>query len=149
MDNFESRLEQSGKNFREWCEHVNGLWKEAEANALQISPGHPVVVEIKTVEPSYDSPPETPAVLHLLGFLKINDKWCIGYGLGPADLVEWWDHPWAWKPILECSLDQRLDAGKVLQKLLEKLVEAQEGLAAQAEDAAGAMAEALSKFHRT
>jgi hypothetical protein len=143
----ESRLQQADQNFHQWCDQVNRLWVEAEAKVLAINPGRPVVTIIKVDEPADEDPPGSVAAVHLLGLFKIQGNWRLGYGLGPEE-VEYWEHPYSWKPITECSLEQRLEAAKALESLMKNLIEAREERTSKAEVAAGALAEALSRLRR-
>jgi len=119
------RLAEAMRNLKTWSHALarDETWAELESllAALGVAEAvSEVMVPIKTFE--VESPdPFCSQGPWMLGLLQLGDRWSLCLGCGPEDIVEYWEHPWAWKPITECTLSERQQAAIALPKLLDAI----------------------------
>ena len=78
-----------------------------------------MLVTIKIVTP--DPPDDAWEWETMLGLRRLDDGWHLCFGVGPVDVTEYWEHPWRWKPISQCTPEERKEAALALPKLLKEV----------------------------
>jgi hypothetical protein len=123
-------------------ERLNKHWKEAEKKLTTlVTPRHVWI--------SYDSVPADPSrpdeyqIHSCMGLVRYHGEWriCLGsYYDAPPD-----DEP-SWKPINECSADERVAAAPHLLKLREKIISSAEEFVAKVDEANRVLVESLKQL---
>jgi len=80
---------------------------------------------------------------YCIGLMKYRSDWRICHGVY-ADMHE--GGPDDWKPIMECSVEERVNAAPHIGKLRKKLVESAEKYVAKVDKAVAEMTTALEQF---
>ncbi len=148
-----SRLLQAKQSLNDWYDALNRAWQEAEETIVSMNVGREVAVHLFDDEPEYVRDPDTgddivasPVYSHYLAFLKHHGKWQICYGTVPVGWDWCNEYVHSWKPIRECSKEQRVEAAEDLPRLLATVVEEAEKVSAEVEGAVGLLKEAVTPF---
>jgi hypothetical protein len=141
MDNSTSRISEANRAQTHHLDQLNKCWVEAEERLRTLNVGHDLVVHHRYEETDHPSPVAAEFECKL-GFRKLAKGWCICYGIGPT-MLEWWEHPWGWTPILECSQDVRKQAAHLMKSLIQEAEAAAERSRQEAAEASAAIQEAL------
>ncbi len=137
-----TRLRRAKESLSAWYDRLNSQWLDAEKTiqSLNLPTNVWACFEPQTQEsgnPSYPRDFE-----HCLGYMKLDREWRICYSVGEVGDPDSHDP----RPILDCSLEQRVLALEGLPKLLEAVVETAEAQSARFEVALGGAAESLASL---
>jgi hypothetical protein len=129
-------------------DQLNRLWAEAEARlkAMQVPRYVWVVYKMEDVDPE---DPYSPGACECLGLVKFRGEWrlCLGHFVcerapSPCDP----DQPMDWKPILDCSVEERVKAAPHIAKLREEIVASAEQYISKVDEAVAHLTTALEHF---
>jgi len=130
-------------------DQLNRLWADAEARLRAMQAPRYVWTDYRTE----DIDPENPyssCHCHCLGLVKVRGEWrlCIGdyirddYQPRPYDP----ESPMNWKPILDCSVEERVEAAPHIGKLREEIVKSAEHYTVKVDEAVAHLTKALEQF---
>jgi hypothetical protein len=130
-------------------DQLNGLWAEAETRlkAMQVPRYVCVVYNREDIEPD-DA--YSPSYCDCLGLAKVRGEWrlCLGqfvedaYNGRPSDP----DRPTNWKPIADCSVEERVEAAPHIAALREEIVKSAEHYVSKVDEAVAHLTKALEHF---
>jgi hypothetical protein len=145
----QSRLLRAKQLLGESYDALNRAWQEAEDVIVSTNVGKAVAVYL-CYEEQYECDPESgqqirvsPGFDHYLGFLKHAGSWQICYGRC-LEGFDWWEEHCSWRPIHQCSKEERVLAAKEIPQLLAAVVEEAEQVAAEVEAAVAVLNEAIT-----
>jgi hypothetical protein len=98
----------------------------------------------------YPERPDSPCDCKCLGLVKVRGDWrlCLGDFVRndcnphPADS----DEPLNWKPVLDCSVEERVRTAPHIAKLREEIVVSAEHYITKVDEAVGHLSRALEQF---
>jgi len=130
-------------------DQLNRLWAQAETRlkAMQVPRYVWVVYKREDVEPE-DA--YSPRYCECLGLVKFRGEWrlCLGqfvrdeYNAHPSDT----DQPTNWKPVSDCSVEERVEAAPYIAVLREAIVESAEHYISKVDEAVAHLTNALEHF---
>lgn len=124
-------------------DEVNKLLAEAERAAAAVTVG-PVYVDLPVVAVHEDGEDE---LRRLALHKRPGGRWQLMLGQFDYQLASLGDRPgWVFKPLLECSLEERLDASRHVPSLLSAVADERRKRAASARLAALGLASSIAAF---
>lgn len=99
---------------------IEALWNEAEEDLKSFRIPHDVLYPYRT-EISEDE--RNPAYIYYLGFVRYGKGWRICHGSRDDYPLTPDDHDFGWKPIIECTLDVRVETFDHFAGLRKKVIE--------------------------
>jgi hypothetical protein len=146
LDDLNRRTAEALASRYDW---LNRLWADAEARlkAMQVPRYVWIVYKEQNVDPDEVY---SECRCECLGLVRVRGEWrlCIGqwyrneYDLQPSDP----DQPTDWKPVLDCSVEERVEAAPHIGKLREAVVESAEQFIVRVDDAVAHLTKALEQF---
>lgn len=137
-----ARLRTAKESLSAWYDRLNSQWIDAEKTIQSLNLPTNVWAWFKAERQESDNPVFSRDIEHCLAYLKLDGVWRICYSVGKVGDPDSHDP----RPILDCSLEQRILALEGLPKLLEAVVETAEAQSARFEVALGAAAETLASL---
>jgi len=160
MNTFEqapSPLLEAKKALGDSYERLNAAWRAAEEFLVSMHVGEEFHVNIYDEDESDDLDiwkskegiegdyfPQR----HWLAFCRWGGKWGLYYGMCSVVVSEPYDGYTSWRPILECTKEERLVAAEALPSLLDRALEAANQLRERVENAASVLNDALAKIKK-
>ncbi len=139
-----ARLRTAKESLSAWYDRLNSQWTDAEKTIQALNLPTNVWACFKTETEELDNPDlHLPRdIQHCLVYMKRDGEWRICYSVGEAGDPGSHDP----RPILDCSLEQRILALEGLPELLEAIVKAAEAQSDRFEVALGGAAKSLAAF---
>ncbi len=129
MDSLNVRLRSAGDVLGDACHDINKMLVALEEQAVALNPGSDVEVVIS----SLDDPSGEYIAYTAMRLAKFSGRWRLLIGGGFVGESE---REWDWKPAVEASMANRIDAAKASPKFFERLVVVREKQAEEATSAA-------------
>jgi hypothetical protein len=145
----EERSRRTAEALAPRYDQLNELWAEAETRlkAMQVPRYVWVVYKREDIEPA---DPYSRSYCECLGLVKARGEWrlCLGqfvkdeYNGHPSDP----DQPTNWKPIADCSVEERVEAAAHLTALRKEVVVSAEHYISKVDEAVSHLTTALAEF---
>ncbi len=127
---------------------LNALWKKAEDDLATMRVCVPVKVRVKTEYGEYicngGNPEPSWSEVMFLGWRRLHKDWRICVGVRREDC----GHPetdWVWKPLAECSVEDRIECAAHFRALKDEVAKAREKLIPKVIEAIACLSESVAK----